>query len=143
MFRYLKISFLLAATLTSTTTLADPNRELRCLAQNAYHEARGEGDAGMKAVIDVTLNRVKSKKFPNTICGVVYQKNQFTWVKSPNPIIEEKMYRRAVKLSMLGLSGKFDGFTRNSLYYHEVNIMPRWASKLTKQTKIGNHIFYS
>ena len=44
-----------------------------CLAENVYFEARNQGTAGWSAVISVTLNRVKDKRFPNTICEVVKQ----------------------------------------------------------------------
>ncbi len=47
--------------------------EAICLATNIYHEARGESYAGKVAVANVTMNRVTSPKFPNTICDVVYQ----------------------------------------------------------------------
>ena len=47
--------------------------EVRCLAENIYHEARNQGTAGWLAVASVTLNRVADRRFPNTICGVVFQ----------------------------------------------------------------------
>ena len=51
----------------------DSNAEVECLAMNIYHEARSERTAGMWAVADVTINRVKSIAYPNTVCEVVYQ----------------------------------------------------------------------
>lgn len=53
--------------------------ELQCLAKNIYHEARGESKAGKLAVAHVTLNRVHSSKFPNTVCGVVYDAVYSKW----------------------------------------------------------------
>ena len=47
--------------------------ELVCLADVMYFEARGETAAGRHAVAMTVLNRVSSKRFPNTICGVVTQ----------------------------------------------------------------------
>ena len=47
-------------------------RELRCLAENIYYEARGESLNGQYAVAEVTMNRLRSPGFPKTICGVVY-----------------------------------------------------------------------
>jgi spore germination cell wall hydrolase CwlJ-like protein len=46
---------------------------IECLALNLYHEARGQGSAGLLGVSSVVLNRVKDKRFPNTICEVIYQ----------------------------------------------------------------------
>jgi spore germination cell wall hydrolase CwlJ-like protein len=53
--------------------------QLDCLATNIYHEARGESDMGKLAVAHVTVNRVKSRKFPNTVCDVVYQAQYSEW----------------------------------------------------------------
>ena len=47
--------------------------ETQCLAMNVYHESRNQGTAGQIAVAHVTINRVKDSRFPNTVCGVVYQ----------------------------------------------------------------------
>ena len=47
--------------------------EAFCLAKNVYFEARNQPLAGQLAVISVTVNRVNDSRFPNTICGVVYQ----------------------------------------------------------------------
>lgn len=40
-------------------------------------EAEGESEQGQRYVIDVVLNRVDSKWFPDTVNDVLYQKNQF------------------------------------------------------------------
>ncbi|MCR4301881.1 MAG: cell wall hydrolase, partial [Sulfuricaulis sp.] len=50
-------------------------RNLTCLALNVYFEARGEPSAGQFAVAEVTMNRVASGRYPDTVCGVVHQKN--------------------------------------------------------------------
>ena len=53
----------------------DPKRgkQLDCLAEALYFEARGESVKGQFAVADVILNRVESPLFPKTVCGVVQQ----------------------------------------------------------------------
>jgi spore germination cell wall hydrolase CwlJ-like protein len=53
--------------------------ELDCLARNIYHEARGESSIGKLAVAYVTVNRVRSNRFPDTVCGVVHQAVYSTW----------------------------------------------------------------
>ena len=50
-----------------------PDRAPECLALNMYHEARGQGTAGLFAVSAVVLNRVNDKRFPNSVCEVIYQ----------------------------------------------------------------------
>ena len=47
--------------------------EIECMAKNIYFEAAIESTAGQLAVAQVTLNRVKSKHYPNTVCEVVYE----------------------------------------------------------------------
>ena len=50
-----------------------PERSAECLALNMYHEARGQGTAGLFAVSAVVLNRVNDKRFPNSVCEVIEQ----------------------------------------------------------------------
>ena len=56
---------------------------LVCLALNIYFEARNQPTSGQIAVAEVTLNRVASRNYPNTVCGVVKQSNKngcaFSW----------------------------------------------------------------
>jgi N-acetylmuramoyl-L-alanine amidase len=52
--------------------------DLFCMVQNVYHGSRGESVLGQTAVAHVTLNRVKSPAYPDTVCGVVWQKGQFS-----------------------------------------------------------------
>lgn len=65
--------------------------EMHCLAKNIYFEARGESLTGMIAVANVTMNRVDSSHYPNTICGVVYQARHSTWwLKHHNRLVPIK-----------------------------------------------------
>ena len=47
--------------------------ERRCLAQAMYYEARGEGVRGQMAVAEVVFHRMRSRNYPSTICGVVFE----------------------------------------------------------------------
>jgi len=55
--------------------------QMHCLAKNIYFEARGESTQGKIAVANVTINRVNNRRFPNTVCDVVYQAVHSTWWK--------------------------------------------------------------
>src|SRR3954451_10498628 len=77
-------------------------RDALCLARNIYFEARGEGARGQYAVAAVTLNRVREKRRPDGICGVVYQKKQFSWTMSqpmsrPTVIDDRAAWQRAAE----------------------------------------------
>ena len=44
-----------------------------CMAENIYHEARGQSNVGKIAVGLVVINRVHDRRWPATICEVVFQ----------------------------------------------------------------------
>ena len=56
--------------------ISDKDVELIALVTMA--EAEGEPEVGKRMVIDTILNRMDSKYFPNTVVGVLYQRNQFS-----------------------------------------------------------------
>jgi spore germination cell wall hydrolase CwlJ-like protein len=133
-------------------TAAERLKALECLTRNIYWEAAGESFEGKVAVAQVTLNRVESERFPNTVCGVVYQKNvfyervvcQFSWFCEANHRfrpVHAAMYRESEEVAKKVL---LEGFRlpslREALFYHATYIQPGWRN--TKITTIGQHIFY-
>ena len=140
------------AIVQSKDTQAD-NRQLRCLALNIYHEARGEPTAGQYAVAEVTLNRVASTRYPNTICEVVYQKNwdrirrryvgAFSWTEfDVKPELKKKEWQRAIKVAEDVYHQRQEPEVDGALFYHARSIKPSWARKKTPVARIGRHIFY-
>lgn len=124
------------------------NRELKCLADNIYFEAGNQSKTGKLAVAAVTINRVKSPKFPKSICSVVYQKTrgtcQFSWVcEGKKRVRSQQQYAESRKVAeKVLLSGANHGiFGRNVLFYHADYVNPGW--NLRRVTKIGDHIFYA
>lgn len=124
------------------------NRELKCLADNIYFEAGNQSKTGKLAVAAVTINRVKSPKFPKSICSVVYQKTrgtcQFSWVcEGKKRIRSQQQYAESKRVAeKVLLSGANHGiFGSNVLFYHADYVNPRW--NLRRVTKIGDHIFYA
>ncbi len=125
--------------------------ELRCLALNIYWESRSEPLKGQLAVAGVTMNRVASKKFPDSICGVVkqggyYRKHrcQFSWQcdgQSDKPK-EMKAWRSAQQLARLFLAGVYQDPTLEAKWYHADYVSPGWAKRMERTAKIGRHIFY-
>ena len=137
---------------------------VKCLADNMYHEARDQGTAGLLAVSSVVINRVKDKRFPNTICEVVKQgptreswkkngkyipiknKCQFSWWcdgKSDVPK-DIRTYNRLVKIAETLIYHKvpFIDITDGALFYHADYVKPDWAKTKTKTVEIQDHIFY-
>lgn len=121
-----------------------------CLAMNIYHEARGEPMKGYLGVASVTLNRTLHKKFPSSVCNVVKQKKQFSWVhyrKSHSVKSEPEAYSKAVLIAVLMQIGyqinpKTFDVTDGALFYHETKSRPKWRKVMSKTVKIQNHIYY-
>lgn len=124
--------------------------ELECLAKNIYYESGAEGMIGWIAVGKVTMNRVKSKLYPNTICEVVYQNNgkvwQFSWTNPKKKLTKpnESLYNRIYEISLLiFLHNEYlYDVTHGALNFHASYIHTNWGTRLHKTVKIGNHIFY-
>jgi spore germination cell wall hydrolase CwlJ-like protein len=116
-------------------------KQLECLALNMYHEARGEGTHGMLLVGNTTINRVLSKRFPNTICKVVYQKSQFSWTKDSPSVKEKGVYKKVVELAKQLVYRDTD-HSYGSVYFYNYNVVtPAWAKHKQQTVVYGNHRF--
>lgn len=119
--------------------------DMDCLTRNIYYEARGEDYRGKMAVAQVTINRLKTGYWGNSICKVVYAKKQFSWTltkKLPRP--DSKVWAESEEIARKVLAGhRVRGLTR-SLYYHAIHIRdPKWADTRHEVGQIGNHVFYN
>jgi len=123
--------------------------EQHCLALALYWEARGEGRRGMTAVGWTILNRVRSREFPSTPCGVVRQGGerppcQFSWWcdgKSDRPRDRHSWSMASIIASELLLDPPPDP-TGGSLFYHSTSVSPAWHRKRKRTATIGAHVFY-
>jgi spore germination cell wall hydrolase CwlJ-like protein len=127
-------------------------KQITCLAENIYFEAAHEPLEGKKAVAFVTLNRLQTGNYANTICGVVQQKTgtvcQFSWYCEAHTIArrltikDTLLYNEILELSTsiyLNFERMTD-VTNGATYYHADYVNPGWNLKREKQ--IGRHIFY-
>jgi Cell Wall Hydrolase len=137
----------------SVITEGDDRVNLTCLALNVYFEARGEPVAGQYAVAEVTMNRVASGRYPDTVCGVVHQKNwdtlrqryvsAFSWTElSPSPQPTGEEWERAQDIARQVYYRQHAPDLDNALLYHATYIKPSWARGRTPVARIGNHVFY-
>jgi spore germination cell wall hydrolase CwlJ-like protein len=152
--KILKLRLLAALVLTSTVgILAGGNshasesdidtKELNCLAKNIYYEARGESIKGKIAVAQVTLNRVKSAGYRDTICKVVYQPFQFSWTrdktrKAPRGVA----WAQSLDLAKGILTETIQLPHFPALYFHNKTVKPHWTRKKRVLARIGGHVFY-
>jgi spore germination cell wall hydrolase CwlJ-like protein len=127
------------------------NKSEICLAEAIYFEARGEAVRGQMAVAQVVLNRVFSGKYPNTVCGVVYQNShrhlacQFTFACDgiPDVVREPDMWERAKTIAAEMLDGKlWLPEVGKATHYHAYWVRPGWVREMTKMHKLGVHTFY-
>lgn len=129
--------------------------ELTCVAKAIYFEARSEPFLGQLAVANVIQNRVKSKRFPNTHCGVVYQAKKINGKVVRNKcafsfycdgkvekVEDRKAYAVAQAIAKLAMGGVYVDITRKATHYHATYVLPSWAGKLKYLGKIGRHRFY-
>lgn len=135
------------------------SRETECMAENIYFEARGQSIRGQLAVGLVIINRVISTKYPNSICGVVWQhKNydsgrviaQFSWTTDgytniPNKKSKAWITSKLVAESLLAGGSLFNivDFTHDSTNYHADYVTPYWSKILHKTITVGDHLFYN
>ena len=119
-------------------------QDIACLAKNIYHEARGEPLEGQIAVAQVTLNRVQSGEFQNSVCEVVYANKQFSWTNTKHKKVrDQKAYDTAVTLATAVLTKSIPLPNFKALYFHTRQVKPSWNRKKQVVAVIGNHIFYS
>ena len=122
------------------------SQEQDCLASAVYFEARGESLEGQLAVAEVVMNRAASGRYPSTLCGVVEQPWQFSFVNAtgriPNANRDSAAWRRAVAIARIAQDGVSERLTEDCLWYHADYVSPSWGRRLNRVTKIGLHIFY-
>ena len=121
----------------------DPEQH-KCMALNIYHEARGEVSEGQIAVAQVTINRVKDQRWPDTICGVVYQDKQFSWthmIKDHTPT-DEKAWEKAQVIARDVMIGNVEDPSFGANHYHANWVNPAWAKEMKLVRVIGSHLFY-
>ena len=142
-------------------------QEINCLAQNIYFEARDQTIKGQIAVALVTINRVESKRFPNSICKVVKQaryrqgklvkhKCHFSWFcdglsdvprdriawKVSKTIAKAMLEKPGAHIKHFGKVWDMKDFLNGAKFYHRIDVDPYWNSKMIKVMQIGDHVFW-
>jgi len=116
-----------------------------CLALALYHEARGESRQAQLMVAKVIINRVESKRWPSSLCDVVMEERQFSFVrrgKIQHPK-DQEAWEKSKSLSARILEGSESLPYSNADHYHTTEVRPVWRKKLHRIVRIDQHIFYS
>ncbi len=117
--------------------------EMQCLAGAVYFESKGESLKGQLAVARVVIARAESHRFPDSYCGVVYQRSQFSFVrggKMPRIRTASKSWSNAVKIARIAHDEAWESEVEGALFFHARYVKPRW--RLERMAAVDNHIFY-
>lgn len=127
----------------------EKSRQLACLTQAIYFEARGESEIGQQAVGYVVMNRVGNPNFADTVCGVIRQGGpqppcQFSWYcdgRADTPK-EPEAWAEAQRIAALVFAKSVPDPTHGAHYFHNRNVQPAWKQKFKSTAEIQGHIYY-
>lgn len=134
------------ATLAAAVAAQDAiavDAELNCLAIGVYYESKGEPLEGQLAVAEVILNRAKSGRFPSTVCDVLTQRGQFSFVRGGRliqPPAGARAWKTALAVAQVARDDAWDSRVSNALFFHARYVSPGW--RRARVGSVGNHIFY-
>ncbi len=117
--------------------------DLECMAKVVHRESRGQPRDGQLAVAHVMINRVRSERFPASICKVAYQPFQFSGISGHQPNRESAAWATSVEIAHEVLSGRAQDTSNGALYFHATRINPNRFFRTRKQVAaLEDHIFY-
>lgn len=128
-------------------TMKERMASLDCLTENIYYENASGNFEDKVSVAQITLNRLSSGKFGNTVCGVVHSPSQFSWtISKPRALrVRDKVAyneSREVAKKVLLEGFRLPSITKATYYHADYIAQPYWARNMRKVAKIGSHIFY-
>lgn len=126
------------------STAQTDSAEHECLAGAVYFESKGEPLQGQLSVAQVVMNRSNSGRFPSSICGVVKQRGQFSFVRGgriPPVARGSAAWHRAVAIARIAMSDLAESPAPRALFFHARRVSPGWRG-LTRLATVGNHVFY-
>jgi spore germination cell wall hydrolase CwlJ-like protein len=139
------------------------NKEVFCMAQNNFFEARGESFRGKVAVSKVVMERASSPNYPDTACGVVRhtvvtankkRTCQFSWwcngrrdipLYDKRGEVKPKVYQQwydSVRAALLVYNNKAGEVVSGATHFYATKLVrPSWSRKMQKVEVIGGHTF--
>ena len=118
--------------------------EHECMAATVYFEAKGEPLEGQLAVAQTLVNRTASGRFPASLCGVMRQRGQFSFVHGGGtPVIPRASiaWQQAVAIASIARDGAWREVAPAALFFHASRVSPSWRG-MTRVARLGNQIFY-
>jgi spore germination cell wall hydrolase CwlJ-like protein len=133
----------LAALVDAQGAPEDVSGEMKCLAGAVYFESKGESLEGQLAVARVIINRARSGRFADSLCGVIYQPGQFSFVHGggmPSIPMASHSWSEAVAIAQIAMDDSWDSKAEGALFFHARRVSPGWGKR--QLAAIDNHIFY-
>ena len=143
---FLKISQTPGITFILSEARNVSHKEIHCLAKNIYHEARGEGLAGMVGVAQITINRVDIQhRGKKTLCEVVHDPNQFSWTTNKKgKVLDKSSWQQSLYIAQLVILGIRIKEIDDSIYFYSNKIKPpKWTKHFPFNNQIGQHKYHS
>lgn len=129
-------------TVRAVTDFDPESSEMRCLATGVFFESKGEPLPGQLAVAHVILNRARSGRFASTVCGVLTQRGQFSFVRggAVPTAPANAQWRTAVAIARIAMDGDWASPAPGALFFHAARVSPGWNRSVI--ARLGNHVFY-
>lgn len=117
--------------------------EIACLALNVYHEARGSTTSDQLGTAHVVLNRVQDRRYPDSVCDVVFQPWQFSWTMDDNSEYphEYDAWNYAQIVALNAYNGLVEDLTGGATHYHTTWVQPFWSRTGVNRQVIGAHVY--
>lgn len=141
--------FYLTSVIAHSPVTHNAEQDLACMAHAIYFEAGNQDYEGKTAVANVIMNRVESSSYPDTICEVVTQRKQFSYLEDVGRHrlvirnnIDKIAYLESLAVGYGVAEGRLEDNTGGATHYYAYKIVtPHWSNAWSSKKKIGDHIF--
>ena len=131
-------------TIASDEMAAFRSKQINCVAQAVYFEARGEPKTVQRMVADVVINRTENPKFPDTPCEVVQERHgnvcQFSWNCQHHAITDVKAWDESKLVAEAAIDRK-DDHTHGATYFRTHKVRFKGMKPLRVTRKSGKMVF--
>jgi spore germination cell wall hydrolase CwlJ-like protein len=121
-------------------------KEMVCITEAIYYEARNQPFIGQVAVAHTIINRVMDWRFHDTFCKVIKQRRHYSYRNGVPynrmlPMPNKEATAKALLAAQHAITSAYD-ITEGATHYHKLNIDPYWRATKRQLVSINDHIFY-
>jgi len=119
---------------------------VECLTRIVFNESRNEPITGKQMVAQVTVNRVNSGKFPDSVCKNMKAKGAYSFY-DPKSKHVDKVRKYPVEYKHIAekaLSGEYKHLiSSKTLYFKNCRVQSSFFDKLVMVRRVGQHCFFT